>query len=347
MPQTMRPDGAGVRQFVPRLATWCVVALAGLGGGVLLPRPAAACQACVCALPQSSAPMEFVPRNARVLVRGAPTDRFVLRSNVDPVALETQPSSVLGWVWVSARELLSVGVVYRIEPEDTTATTTQPLSIKVLDLEDHGPPTAAGVTIAPLTATASCKSSVAAGLNVGWLLDPEDTRGLGVYYAQLDVTIDGATESTILRMRSGARVLGEFGRDDCNYVTPVANARTGVAASARVTFYDQAGNATVAGPIDFEFGEAGTIPCPMGTGHAGAPGTGSAGAPGASTVPPSNPPLTVARAPEHVESCGVARGRRSTATIGLLLLAACALVQRRRFTVRRARRGSSRSRRPS
>ena len=311
------------------------------------PPTAAACTACVCrsGVHAASPELEYVPRNARVLVQGTPDAHFELRSqDTTPLALETEPSSLNGWVWVRARELLSPDRAYTIESassDDDAGVAAQPpvplARIQVLPVEDHTPPNVMDVTIAPVSMTLSCASSTAAGVNVVSLSDAEDVRGLARYYVQLDVTIDGITDHALLRMHGGWQLVESFGRDQgCYFGTEsIPHARIGAPASALVTFYDQAGNATRAGPLAFEFAEASPLGCPVATITAGATsqsaattaGSSNAAAVGGGSAPRLEPSM------HHVRSCSAAlvRGTCGSGSAVWLLLLASSVVQRRRL----------------
>jgi MYXO-CTERM domain-containing protein len=343
---------AAVRHFVPALTAQCAAWLAcATLATALLPQPCAACPPCLCTatFPRVEPRVEYVPRNARVLVSGAEADRFVLRArNAATIALDTEPSAMPGSVWVSARTLLSTDIEYTIEPEVPTDDagvapgSQMPLPIlHALGYEDHAPPLALDVSVVPAGSTYSCQPSIAASVNVELLTDAEDKRGLALFYAQVNIAIDGVQQSTILRISSGARVRSVFGRDEgCYFGSALALARTGVTATAQVTIIDQAGNATEAVPLNFEFEVATGLQCTMFAGN-----SGSAGAPGGSPIAgaPGNEaghlatadtqPTIRARETKHVKSCGFAPSQTSGSGaiwVTALLLAARVVRQRRR-----------------
>jgi hypothetical protein len=282
-------------------------------------------------------------------VSGTETDRFVLRArNAATIALDTEPSAVRGSVWVSARTLLSTGIDYTIEPEVPTDDagvapgSQMPLPIlHALGYEDHAPPLALDVSIGPAGSTYSCQSSIAASVNVELLTDAEDKPGLALFYAQVDITLDGVQQSTILRISSGARVTSVFGRDDgCYFGSALALARTGAPATAQVTIIDQAGNATEAVQVDFEFRIATGPQCPMFAGSSGLAGAagetpiaGASGSEAGSPATSNTQPTIRARETKHVKSCGFAPSRTNESGaiwVTALLLAARVARRRRR-----------------
>jgi hypothetical protein len=319
-----------LRQVVPWL---CVGLFAPMSRAA-----AQACEFCFCS-DEFGGPVleENVPSNARILVRGSPSSRFVLRGMNGPsIALVTEPSSVRGFVWVSPSDPLPVRAKYMLEPEGdadadagAAAAPDVRFRVSVVGYKDQTPPTATGFTIKPEMYTANCMPSPAAAtLRIDWLSDLDNTEGYSRFYVLVEVTVDGVSETAVFRSFGGGLLTHEFGADNgCFFTHAIERARPGVPASAVVSVLDQAGNKVSSGPLAFEFAPVAPTPCPTfndaaagkvpaadsgGTGGAGA--QGAAGVAGAQDA--TSKALSAAGAPAETQPVAATRAGCAVAAPG-------------------------------
>ena len=244
---SLKPLANAVCRLVPALAVGV------LAGGFA--QPAAASPPCGCPsnLDRYAWTLEEVPRNPRVLMRGAPEDRFVVRPG--PVPLDVRPSEFTGLIWLEPRELLVAGEDYtiqRVDEDDDPVPTTGPLPIlRVGEDVDEMPPVVVNATIEPTAWTASCYPFIGAALKIDFLIDGPTAPFSRTVYVVLDVTIDGKTERKLVFVDSGVKNTVDFGRNEgCPLAAEFASAREGAVAAVAVTYTDLAGNVVTSPPVD-------------------------------------------------------------------------------------------------
>jgi len=233
----------------------------------------------------------WVPCNPRLLVT-TPVQGLLLRSddgaNID---VDVEPSGVEGLSWARPRMMLEAGMTYTLvatSDEDAGVPELEgyAFTIKAADRVDNEPVTIGGVHVAAVAGTASCNLTVGAVVSVAWLAAP-DHPGSTVY-VQLDVTKGDAPQRVIVPMPAFTQKQeAEFGLGAgpdptaCLFGRAVPSAVVDEAATAEITIYDLAGNATVTEPVQFTFGQVEASGCP--------PPTSPNGRLDAGVVPDSTP----------------------------------------------------------
>lgn len=277
-------------------AAW--LGLAALScAAVIVPSPAAACGACYCYDEEnwsSEYSVSQAPRNLRVLLQGADDQRAWARRASDNTRVElvVEPSGSPGFIWARASEPLSAEQDYTVyvgqrdaaDDADAGEALARSLWFHVASDVDTTPIAVGRTDITATEGSGLCDLSWGSNLEVSSLDDGAGASGGRRVYVRVELYLPDGKQQLILPLNAYTQeqhvIFGTNAPElaaRCLYGRYLAGVGADTEGTARVTFYDLAGNETVidkALPVTFGSGKGG---CP--TTSVAAPSSADAGTP--------------------------------------------------------------------